>query len=212
MKKIAFLGSGALAVGLSNSVKEWQQYDVVGFIDGNFEKGTIVNGFPILGTDDDVINLYNEGCFDCIFIAIGYLKFSVREKLYNQFKGLVPLANIISPTCFVHPTTRLGEGILLSDGTFIHKDSILEDNVMITLRSIVNHGCRVKKHTFFSTGVTTAGNVTVGERCFVGVGVTISDGITICDDVWLSPGSIVVKNIKKPGHYISQAAKLYNIG
>ncbi len=212
MKKIAFLGSGTLAVDLSKSVNEWQQYEVAGFIDGNFGKGTIINGFPILGNDDDVINLYNDGVFDGIFIAIGYLKFSVKEKLYNRFKGIVPLANIISPTAFVHPTAIMGEGVLLSDGVYISRDVIIEDNVMITLRSIVNHGGHVKKHSFFSTGVTTAGHVIVGERCFVGVGTTISSSITICDDVWLSPGSIVIKDIKKPGHYLSQSSKLFNIG
>lgn len=212
MKKLAFIGSGSLAVDLSIIVREWQQYEVVGFIDGNCEKGTLINGFPVLGNDDDVINLYKEGVFDCIFIAIGYLKFSVREKLYNRFKGVVPLANLISPSAYVSPSATLGEGILLSDGTYINRETVIEDNVMITLRSIVNHGGHVKKHTFFSTGVTTAGHVTVGERCFVGVGVTVSSSITICDDVWLSPGSIVTKNLKKPGQYLSQAAKLYHLG
>ena len=212
MKRIAFLGSGSLAIDLSDIVREWNQYEVAGFIDGNIEQGTIVNGYPILGNDDEVITLYNDGVFDCIFIAIGYLNFNVREELYNRFKGIVPFANIISPTSYVHPTATIGEGVLLSDETYINRHAIIEDNVMITLRSIVNHGGTVKKHTFFSTGVKTAGNIIIGERCFIGLGVTISDGIIICDDVWLSPGAIVIKNIKKPGHYLSQAAKLYNLG
>lgn len=212
MKRIAFLGSGSLAIGLSDTVREWKLYEPVGFFDGNTETGTIVNGLPVLGDDDDVLNQYNSGIFDCIYIAVGYLNFKVREKLYDRFKGVVPFANIISPTAFVHPTAKLGEGIQLSDGTHIHRNATIEDNVMITLHSIVNHGGCVKKHTFFSTGVVTAGNVTIGERCFVGVGVTISDGVTICDDVWLSPGSVVIKNIKKPGHYLSPATKLVNIG
>lgn len=212
MKKIAFLGTGSLAINLSDTVIEWNLYDVAGFIDGNCQKGAIINGLPVLGNDDEVVDLYTKGSFDCIFIAIGYLNFKTREKLYNSFKGIVPFASIISPTAVVHPTAILGEGVLLSQGTLVHRHAVIEDNVMITLRSIVNHDCHIKKHTFFSTGVTTAGNVTVGEKCFVGVGVTISDGVTICDDVWLSPGSIVVKNLKKPGHYMSQAAKLYNIG
>ena len=197
---------------MSDIVNEWKQYEVVGFIDGNCQKGTLVNSYPILGNDDDVLDLYSNGIFDCIFIAIGYLNFKVRENLYNRFKGKVPLANIISPTAYIHPTAKLGEGILLSDGVYINHHAVIEDNVMITLRSIVNHGGAVKKHTFFSTGVTTAGNITIGERCFIGVGVTISDGVKICDDVWLSPGSIVIKNLKKPGRYLSQAAKLYHLG
>jgi sugar O-acyltransferase (sialic acid O-acetyltransferase NeuD family) len=211
MKKLAFLGSGELAMDLAQRVKLWQQYDVVGFIDGNLEKGSRINDIPVLGNDDDVVTLYQNGLFDYIFIAIGYLKFEVRERLYNRFKGVVPFANIISPSSYVHPSATLGEGIQLSDGTYIAHNAVIEDNVLITLRSIVNHGSHVKKHTYFSTCVTTAGHVTIGERCFIGVGVIISDGITVCDDVWLSPGSIVVADIKKPGQYLSQAARLYNI-
>lgn len=211
MKRIAFLGSGDLAVDLCERVQLWNQYEVAGFIDGSCEKGTLIQGLPVLGKDDDVVDLYKKGVFDCVYIAIGYLNFKVREKLYNRFKNVVPLANIISPTAYVHPTATLGEGIQLSDGVYIGQHATVDDNVLITLQSIVNHGCHVKKHAYFSTRVTTAGNVTIGERCFIGVGVVISDGITICDDVWLSPGSIVVSNIKNPGQYLSQAAKLFNI-
>jgi sugar O-acyltransferase (sialic acid O-acetyltransferase NeuD family) len=209
--KIAFLGTGYMAEELCEMVEMWNLYEVAGFIDGNTPKGSLVNGYRVLGNDDDVLELYGKGIFDCIFIAIGYTKFDIREKLYNQFKGKVPFANLISPSAYIHPTAKLGEGILLSSGVYISTRAIIEDNVSITLRSIVNHGGHVKKHTYFSTGVTTAGNVTIGERCFVGVGVTVSDGITICDDVWLSPGAVVVKDIKEPGQYISQSTKLYNI-
>ena len=211
MKRIAFLGTGDLAIDLCERVQLWNQYEVVGFFDGSLETGTVVCGFPVLGDDDDVEDLYKKGVFDYIYIAIGYLNFQVREILYNRFKGVVPMANIISPTAYVHPTASLGEGIQLSDGVYIAQHAVVEDNVLITLHSIVNHGGHVKKHSYLSTRVTTAGNVTIGERCFVGVGVVISDGVTICDDVWLSPSSVVVTDIKKSGQYMSQAARLFNI-
>ncbi len=211
MKKIAFLGSGDLAIDLCERVQLWNQYDVAGFIDGNYAKGSIIKGFPVLGNDDDVIDLYKAGFFDCIYIALGYLKFQIRENLYNRFKGIVPFANIISPSAYIHPTASLGEGVQISDGVYVGQHAVIEDNVLITLHSIVNHGGLVKKHTYFSTRVTTAGNVVIGERCFIGVGVTISDGICVCDDVWLSPGSIVVANIKNPGQYMSAASRLIQV-
>lgn len=212
MKRIALIGSKEMATRLSDKVTCCGMYEVVGFFDDFAKKGGVVKGKPILGGTDECVSYYQNGCFDFIFIACGYNSFKGRQILYEKIKGKIPMANIISPRAYVHPSAKFGEGILVSDDTYISYDAIIEDNVAITLRSIVNHGCHIKKHTFFSTGVTTAGNVTVGERCFVGVGVTISDGVSICDDVWLSPGSIVVKNLKKPGHYMSQAAKLYNIG
>lgn len=212
MKRLALLGSKAMAQGIRDIVESHCFYDVIGYFDDYGEKEKVIDGKPILGSTDDCIELYNKGLFDFVFIASGYNSFEGREKLYDKVKGRIPLANIISPTAYIHPSATLGEGILISDGSFIHREAVIEDNVCITLRSIVNHGCHVKKHTFFSTGVITAGNVTVGEKCFVGVGCVISDGISICDDVWLSPGAIVVKSIRKPGKYLSQATKLYHLG
>lgn len=212
MKKLALIGSKAMAHAICDMVELYHLYDVIGYFDDFAEKRSIGEGRPILGNTDDCINMYHNGLFDYIFIAIGYNNFEGRKKLYSKFKGVIPFANIISPTAFIHPSARIGEGVLLSDGVYINRDAVIEDNVAITLRSIVNHGGYVKKHTFFSTGVITAGNVIIGEKCFVGVGCVISDGVSISDDVWLSPGSIVIKDIKKPGHYLSQSSKLFNIG
>lgn len=212
MKKIALIGSKAMALSICEIIEFHNMFEVVGFFDDFEKKGIVISGKPILGGTDDCVNCYKSGSFDCIFIASGYNSLKGREILYDKIKGHIPMANIISPRAYIHPSAKLGEGILISDDSYIHHDAIIDDNVAITLRSVINHGCHVKKHTFLSTGVTTAGNVTIGERCFVGVGVTISDGVTICDDVWLSPGSVVIKNIKKPGHYLSPATKLVNIG
>lgn len=212
MYNLVLIGSRAMAHGIKDMVELYQLYNFIGYFDDFAEKGSIVEGKPVLGNTDNCINMYRQGLFDFIFIASGYNSFEGREKLYSKFKGIVPFANIISPTAFVHPNSRIGEGVLLSDGVYINRDVVIEDNVDITLRSIINHGGHIKKHTFFSTGVVTAGNVTIGERCFVGVGCVISDGVSICDDVWLSPGSIVIKDIKQPGHYLSQSSKLFNIG
>lgn len=211
MKKIAFIGTGVLADVLTDLSKNRKLYDVVGYFD-DVNNNDTHNGLPIFGKTDLIKQYYKSGYFDCVFIAIGYTRFDLKEKYYNQLKGDVPLANIIHPESTISENVTLGEGIFLSSQVYITYGATIEDNVSITLRSVVNHDSVVKKHTFFSTNVVTAGNVTIGEKCFIGVGCTIADGINICDNVWLSPGCIVVKDIKKSGQYISSASKLYNIG
>lgn len=211
MKKLALIGSKDFAQGIIENLKYIGSYEVVGYFDDFEKKGTIINGYSVLGNVNDSIHLFNQGAFDCVFIAIGYSSFTGRETIYNKLKGKIPFANIISKTAFVHPTAKLGEGILLTDGVYIGRGAVIEDNVSITLRSIVNHGCTVKKHSFFSTNVSLAGNVVVGEKCFIGVGCVISDSVEICNDSWLSPGLVVVKSIKKPGHYMSISYKLIAI-
>lgn len=212
MKKVAIIGTGDYSKSIVNFIEKYQLYKVVGYFDNSQCIGTIINGYPVIGSDNDIISLYHNKSFDAVFIAIGYLKFSARDSLYQMLKGIVPLANIISPFASIDDTAIIGEGVMISDGVVIHSNAIIEDNSSVTLHSIVNHGCRVGSHSFLSTRVTMAGNVTIGKRCFIGVGVIISDGVSICDDVWLSPGSVVVKSLKKSGQYLSQATKLYHLG
>lgn len=212
MKRVAIIGTGEYSKSVISFINKYKLYTVIGYFDNNLSNGTIVNGYPVLGSDNDIISLYKSKEFDAVFIAIGYLNFTAREKLYQLVKGIIPLASIISPLAQIDETAVIGEGVMISDGAIIHSNAIVEDNAAITLHSIVNHGCRVGCHSFLSTRVTLAGNVTIGKRCFIGVGVIISDGITVCDDVWLSPGAIVVKNLKKAGQYLSPSTKLYHLG
>ena len=211
-KRLALIGAGTFAEQIISYVNMSDTYDVVGLFDDNKQVGTTFSSLPILGKLSDVVTKYREGLYDYVFISIGYMCFDVRERVYNELKHKVPMANIISPLAVVREGAVWGEGILITDNAYISSTAVLEDNVSITLRSIVNHGCYVKKHSFLSTNVSLAGNVTIGEKCFIGIGCIISDGVSICDNVWLSPGTIVMKNIKKIGQYISPALKIINIG
>ena len=100
---------------------------------------------------------------------------------------------------------------MITNFAIINKNAKVEDDVCITLRSIVNHDCFVDKHTFFSTNVSTAGNVKIGKRCFIGIGCILSDGISIHDDVWLSPGVGAGKDIIDSGQYISCSMKIVKL-
>lgn len=211
-KKLALIGAGTFAEQVLSYISAQGVYDVVGFFDDNKQEGTTFLKLPILGKLCDIVTKYNEGLYDYVFISIGYLWFDVRERIYNELKNRIPFANIISPLSVIQEGSKLGEGILITDGVYVSSTAVIEDDVCITLRSIVNHGCYIKKHTFFSTNVSLAGNVTIGKKCFIGVGCIISDGISICDNVWLSPGTIVIKNIKKAGKFMSPALKISNIG
>lgn len=211
-KKLAIIGSGDFAQQIINIIEDTvEPFEVVGYFDDFTTKGQLVNGYPILGNIKDLFQLYDKNVYDCIFIAIGYKHFSFKESVFNMVKGKIPLANIISKSAFVHPTAHIGEGVLLKEFAIVNQNAVIEDDVCITLRSIVNHDCYIDKHTFFSTSVTTAGNVRVGKRCFIGVGSVISDGIQITDDVWLSPGSVVGKDLRESGQYIGYALRLNKI-
>jgi sugar O-acyltransferase (sialic acid O-acetyltransferase NeuD family) len=202
MKRLTLIGTKEFAEQIIFFAKRTGEFEFVGYFDEIEPTGNIINGFPVLGKVDDAIQLYQEGKFDCIFIAVGYTRFDLREEFYNRLKGKVPFANIICSSVFMGENVVLGEGIFIGDNTYIDDNTIIEDNVFIHVGSTLGHNNRVGKHTYISGRFDTCGNVTVGDRCFIGVRCLVSDGISICDDSWVGIGSLVLKDITQPGKYM----------
>lgn len=195
MKRVAILGTGEFASFIVNECEALDSINIVGFYDGNQEKGIIIDGYPVLGNDDNVVQDYKDGLIDYIFIGIGYEHFDIREKLYNRFNNNVPFATIVHPTAIVNPTAKIGSSVLISEGVIIGKDCVIEDDVTIKPGALISHDGYVGKHCYLAPRVAMAGKVTVGDKCFLGVNCSIRDGIIIGDEVTVGIGCVVNKNI-----------------
>ena len=211
MKKLTLIGTKEFSEQIITFANRTGEFEFVGYFDDLVDKGTIINGKPVLGKVEDAIELYAQGLFDCIFEGIGYTRFDLREYYYNLLKGKVPIANIIATSAKVANNVQLGEGVYIGGGTTVDSGSIIGDNVFIHGGTVIGHNNSVGSHTYISGRFNTAGFCTIGKRCFFGICSCVSDHITICDDVWIGLACVVIKNIKEPGKYMSPAAKLYKI-
>lgn len=211
MKKLALIGTKEFSEQIASFANKTGEYEFVGYFDDLVERGTIINGKPVLGKVEDAIEIYKKGLIDCIFEGIGYTRFDLREYYYNLLQGKVPFANIIMPSANIASDVKLGEGVFVGGGTLIDKGCVIGNNVFIHGSSTIGHENIVGSHTYFSGRFNSAGFATIGKRCFFGICTCVSDHITICDDVWVGLACVVAKNIKEPGKYMSPAAKLYKI-
>ena len=61
--KIAILGTGGFAREIATLIQDINntdsKYELVGFVNNSIEKGTLINGYPVIG-DDEEINQTNE--------------------------------------------------------------------------------------------------------------------------------------------------------
>lgn len=202
MKKLAIIGTKEFAFQIKEYATRTGEFEVVGFLDDLVQPGIIINGLPVLGKVDDAECLYEKRDFDCIFIAIGYTRFDLREFYFNKLKGKVPFANIISKSVWVGNNVSIGEGIYIGGDSVIDSNTIIEDNVFIHGGTCIGHDNMVGAHTYISGRFNTAGFVKLGKRNFYGICSVISDHVTICDDVWIGLGCIIIKSIKESGKYM----------
>lgn len=211
MKRLALIGSKEFAQQIRGFAEKTGQFSVVGYFDDFETKGKIISELPVLGKRNDIELLFKDNVFDEIFLAAGYNNFHFREQAFDELKGKVPFANIIMPDAELSDTTTLGEGIFIGTKTYFGENVVIDDNVFIHGHTFISHDNHIGSHTYISGRFTTAGFVNIGKRNFYGICSIVSDHISICDDVWIGLGSIVAKNLRKPGRYISQNVLLTKI-
>ncbi len=150
----------------------------------------------VLGVSSYTFDGARELFFDLeISIAIG--EPATRAKIYDKVKAVgVRLATLIHPGVYIDESTAIGEGVTILEGVMPSSCVIIEDNVYIQPHVAIGHDTHIGKHSYIGTNAEISGSNIVGERVFIGFLAGTLQGLTIGDDVEISAGSIVFRDIE----------------
>lgn len=73
--------------------------------------------------------------------------------------------------------------------------TLIEENGKLSHYVHVGHNCRIGKNTLVG-GHTNLGNTEIGEKCYIHPGCTIQSSLKIGNNVTITLGSVVTKNIE----------------
>jgi len=186
----------------------------------NFEKFYIV-GKGGYGKQLSMMLKENEIIKSNIFVddklKFNLKKFSkLREKIYfNIFVGkpyhrekiyfLLKKKNLIYSTLILSNsniyTNKIGSGCIIEHYVLLANNVKLGIGCFILTGSVIGHDSAIGNFCNIGTNVTISGNVKVGKKVSIGSQSFISDNIKICQNVVIAPGSVVLKDIVKPGIY-----------
>ena len=119
---------------------------------------------------------------------------------------------IIGDDCFIGPFVEIQSGVRIGARCKIQSHSFVCELVTIGNDCVVAHGVMFI-NDLFQTGGPAHGDKTqwksthVGQRVSIGSNATILP-VRICDDVVIGAGSVVTKDIMKPGIYAGNPARL----
>ena len=137
-KKLVLVGGGGHCKSVIDSLSEKSEYSEIVITDYSLPEGTIVNGCNVVGNDDCLPDLKNNG-FDYAFITMGSVgKPNVRASLVEEIEKLGFLSPII-----IDSTAVIADDVHIGQGTFIGKNATINTGV-----SIGSHCIRVE---FYST-------------------------------------------------------------
>lgn len=196
MKKIVFLGGGGHARVLIDLVRIIGQYEIVGILDLHLKKGTMVLNIPVLGGDDQLSVIFNNGIrTGCI--AVGSAKDNeVRCRLFDVTRHMgFEILSLVHPNSFVSEESTISDGVQVMAGVTIQTNTFIGENSIINTGAIIDHDCFVGRHTHICPGVVVAGGVAIGDNSFIGPGATIIKGVNIGNNSVVGAGAVVIHDV-----------------
>jgi sugar O-acyltransferase (sialic acid O-acetyltransferase NeuD family) len=209
-EKIIIIGRGKHAKVVTDIIEDMNKFEIMGFISEKNHKNNQFLGYPLLGNDDSLFELYNKDKITNIAIGIGgwenYNK--VRKKIYYKVKEIgFRLPNLIHPTAIISKNVIMGEANVIFPGVIINTEAVLHNNIVIATGSTIDHETIIKNNVLISAGVTIGGNVEIGEDCLLALASKVISGLAIQAKVIIAAGAVVVKDCSESGKYFGVPAK-----
>ena len=143
------------------------------------------------------------------------LKAQIVDVLFGQQVTIVEPVNLygchLGDNCFIGPFVEIQKHVAIGHRTKIQSHSFICELVTIGDDCFIGHGVMFINDVF-SSGGPSGGDVTKWKSTSIGNHVSIGSNATIlpvsiCDDVVIGAGSVVTKNITKPGIYAGNPAR-----
>lgn len=195
-EKVALVGGGGHCKVVIDTIITAGTYIIEGVIDPGLPVGEKVLGVPVLGGDELLSKIYNNGVRKA-FIAVGSVgNCGVRKILYNKIKNIgFDLPVIVHPKAVIANDVKLGEGVFIAASSTINPGVEIGKNAIINTSSSIDHDCKIGDFVHIAPGVVLSGGVSVGEETHIGTGTDVIQGVKIGKRCFIPAGSLVKNNI-----------------
>lgn len=190
MKNLAILGAGGHGKVAANIAEQlgWN----IHFFDLAYPEVKECGPWEVLGDEASLIK--HAANYDAIFVAIGSNK--IRAKKQKEFKKRgFTITSLISPNATLSEYIEIGDGVLVVDNACINIGTVLADGVIINTGANIDHDNHIGAFSHISPGVNLAGEVVIGELCWVGIGSSVIHQKNIANNVIVGAGAIIINDV-----------------
>ena len=192
MKKILLIGCGGHAksiIDILDTNSEWNLYGLIGLEN---EVGKEILDFPIIGNDNDLLELRKK--FQYAFLSIGQIGLSKKRKMMTDYleKLNYKFPILKSNYSVVSKYASIDCGTLICHNTLINSNSRIGKQCIINSNSLIEHDVVIQDFCHISTGAIINGGVLIGEGSFIGSGSIIREGVNIPPNTVISAGKRIM--------------------
>lgn len=193
MKDIVIVGAGGfgrevlwLIEQINKNTLEW---NFLGFIDDGKDIHEKINGYPVLGKMDWLLD---KSIYVVFAIGDPLVKKSLVEKLKNTGNKYPVL---IHPSINMSKTNQIEEGTIICEGSILTVNIRIGKHVIINLDTTMGHDVVIEDYCTILPSVNVSGNVHLKENVMIGTGSQIIQNIEVGHNSIIGAGSVVNKSI-----------------
>ena len=117
----------------------------------------------------------------------------------------------IGNNCFIGPFVEIQKDVIIGNNCKVQSHTFICELVTIGSDCFIGHGVMFI-NDLFQVGGPAGGDKALWKKTIIGNRVSIGSNatvlpVTVCDNVVIGAGSVVTKNIDKPGIYAGNPAK-----
>lgn len=192
-KRLLLIGGGGHCRSVLDCLLSLESYDEIGIIDHDNKS---IRGIDVIGTDDMLPRLFEEGWIDA-FITVGSIgNTAPRRRIFEMVSQIgFHVPTIIDKTAVLAGNLQIGEGCFVGKNAVVNCGASLGRCAIINTGAIVEHDCAVGDFSHISTGAILCGHAAIGHDTHIGAGSVVRQLISVGNNVMIGAGSVVVKNI-----------------
>lgn len=196
-KKLVLIGGGGHCKSVLDTALSSGDFAEIVITDSKLPKGVKILECPVIGTDDSLPLLKNQG-FTYAFITVGSIKdTTLRKSLVEKTENLgFDFPIIIDSSAIISKHVQIEKGTFIGKNVVINADAKIGKHCIINTGSIIEHNSVIGPFTHVAVGAILCGDVQIGHDSFIGAGATIIQGKKIGDYVTIGAGSTVLGNIQ----------------
>jgi sugar O-acyltransferase (sialic acid O-acetyltransferase NeuD family) len=199
IRDLAIFGAGGFGRETALMIKQINasqpQWNIRGYFDDFIPKGTVIDGFEVLGGKKELAGMQTE-----MAVAIAIANPNIRKKIREYFNN-----DLITFPLLVHPSVMMGENVINSfgEGSIITAGNIFTTNVRVESFVIINlcctigHDVIIKSYSSLMPQCSISGAVTIGEEVYIGSGARVLPGLSIGGHSNVGAGAVVTKDVAK---------------
>ena len=195
-KKLLLIGGGGHCKSVLDSLFRTSQYQDIAIIDKKENIGKAILGVPVIGCDEDLMELFQQG-FNYAFVTIGSIgNPEKRIKLFAEIECIgFNIPNICDATAVISNHVTMTKGIYVGKNVVINAGTTIGEGVIINTSSTVEHDCVIGQFVHIASGSVLCGEVYIGRNTHIGANSVIKQQVKIGSNSLIGMGSVVLHDI-----------------